>query len=242
MPKSIDTISILLLQIRERHDVQEHERWCVIEQGGIESAQVRSLNVINDPVIPDGELDSDVVIIGGAGVHSVTKTYEFTERLGHVVRRLVDEGRPLLGLCWGHQFIAQALGGEVITDRSRSEVGTFDVTLTDVGRSDQLLSGLPPVFPAHMGHNDRVSALPPDAIELAHSELCGNQVFRIAEKPVYGAQFHVELTPQRLRERLAVYQAQYLADQPPLTGDHDDRLRETPEANGLIRRFLELYA
>lgn len=242
MPKSIDSISVLLIQIRERHDVQEHERWCVIEQGGLSDSQIHSLNVVNEPDVPDEHLEGDVVVIGGAGVHSVTKQYDFTDRLTDVVRRLIEEGRPLLGLCWGHQFIAKALGGSVITDRSRSEVGTFDVTLTDAGKTDPLLAGLPQTFPAHMGHNDRVERLPEGAIELARSELCTNQVFRLKDKPVYGAQFHVELTPQRLRERLAVYQAQYMADQPPLTGDHDDRLRETPEANGLLRRFVERYA
>ena len=232
-------LRVVLIQVRERDDVELHEQQCVMEQCGLAPSQLVSVSVVKHPDLPDAALDGDVVMIGGAGVFSVTQDYPFNERLGEVVRALVNESRPLLGLCWGHQFIAKALGGRVITDKSRSEVGTFGVELTDEGARDALFEGIPRRFAAHMGHHDRVSELPPGGVELCRSELCDNQVFRIADKPIYGAQFHIEMTPQRLSERLKVYAAEYLGNESGIAED-DARLAPTPEANSLMRRFLEV--
>ena len=94
-----------------------------------------------------------------------------------------------------------------------------------------------------MGHHDRVSVLPPGAVELARNDTAPNQAFRLAEAPVYGAQFHPELDEAAERSRLVAYRAHY-----PEAGGDDafqamlDALRPTPHADGLLRRFLEVYA
>ena len=112
---------------------------------------------------------ASAVMIGGAGTLSVTQTHPFDGALTDLVRTLCDRGRPLFGACWGHQFIARALGGTVVTDHDRREVGTHPVELTPAGRSDPLFDSMPPRFDAHMGHHDHVSKLPSGAIGLAVS-------------------------------------------------------------------------
>ena len=236
--------SILLLQVRgvENEMAMLQERVCFQELCGLPSPRITSLNLVTERRISWADVaPHDVLLIGGAGSHTVTREYDFTAPLADVVRRWVAEGYPFLGSCWGHQFLAWALGGEVITDPDRAEVGTFDIHLTPEGRRDPLLAGLPDEFPVHLGHHDVVSVLPAGMVELAYSDLGRNQVIRVAGLPAYGTQFHCEMTSSRMAERLRMYSDEYLG------GDDDQGhiegiLRPTPEAEGLLGRFLQVVA
>ncbi len=240
MSRSLADIRILLIQIRERADVADHEKHCICVRAGLEDAQIAAVNLVSGS-FPDARqvTEVDAIIIGGSGVYSVTQDHPFSAPLTQLVRDTVAAGRPLLGACWGHQFIAKALGGEVITDRERGETGIQPVTLTNAGSIDPLFHGLPAQFDAAMGHNDRVSTLPPGAVELATSARCPNQCFRIADRPVYGTQFHAELSAEQLLERLNHYHEIY--DRGGSLDDLRTDPKATPIADGLLRRWLELY-
>lgn len=230
---------VLLIQVREREDVERQERACFIERCGIRPDQLDPVNILHAPVPSMDRVDAaNAVLIGGAGTLSVTQAQPFDDALTDLVRTLCDRGRPLFGACWGHQFIARALGGTVVTDHDRKEVGTHRVELTPAGRSDPLFDSMPPRFSAHMGHHDYVSELPSGAIELAVSETCPAQAFRIEGTPVYGTQFHCELNTHRLLERLRIYRHIYQ----PADDDLEELEREpvpTPEADIILRRFIE---
>ena len=87
-------------------------------------------------------------------------------------------------------------------------------------------------------HRDvRVVTLPPGGVELAASELCPNQAFRLEAAPVYGAQFHVELDRERMLERASVYRDEYLADHGAMES-LEQALLPSPESATLLRRFL----
>ena len=233
---------VLLLQIRDHAGVEEQERRCFVDCSGLPEERWSFQNLIDDPELDDAELDGfEVVVIGGAGKHSVTEEYEFSDRLAALVRRRVERAQPLFGSCWGHQFVARALGGAVITDLPNAEVGTLDLELTEAGRGDPWLAGLPDRFPVQMGHKDRVVELPAGAIELAVTDRLGNQAFRLAGLPVCGAQFHVELDAERMLERATVYRGQYVAD-PEAFESFRRSLRPSPESWTLFRRFLASVA
>lgn len=235
---------ILLLQVRApwHRGALVQERECFERLCGLGEGSVEAVNLVEEPHLAWERVDPyDVVMVGGAGSHSVTHEYAFTEPLARVVERLVEEGRPFLGSCWGHQFLAWLLGGTVVTDPGREEVGTYDVHLTESGRADPLFAGAPPSFPAQLGHHDLVEELPEGMVELARSAACPNQVIRVAGKPAYGTQFHCEMTAESMRARLKMYSAEYLpADD--LDAELDRLLRPTPDAEGLLARFLALYA
>ncbi len=233
-------LQITLIQIRENPVVAQHERDCFLERCRLDPERLRWINLVDSPRITWRHVsDADVVLIGGAAAHSVTQTYDFTAPLADVVRRLVEESRPTFGSCWGHQFIAQALGGEVITDMTAAEVGAFAIHVTKAGASDPLFKEFPATFTAHMGHHDRIARLPASAVELARSDRCGAQVFRIAGKPVYGAQFHAEMSADRLVERLSYYRDAYLPSDEEFEALKRNAL-PTPEADLILRRFFEL--
>jgi GMP synthase (glutamine-hydrolysing) len=136
--------------------------------------------------------------------------------------------------------LARALGGRCIHDPAQAELGTIELHLTAAGRIDPVFGQLPPVFAAQAGHQDHVVELPPGAVLLASSDRVENQAFTFAGKPIYCTQFHPELTRADLAERVRQYPSyvENIAGVPL-----DEFLRnwtgETPEANGLLRRFVE---
>ncbi|MBP7588480.1 MAG: type 1 glutamine amidotransferase [Thermoanaerobaculia bacterium] len=240
MPASGDLarLRLLLLQIRDEPEVEQQEQDCFVHFSGLAAEQFAFRNLVERPdLAPQDVRGFDAVVIGGAGAHSVTEEYPFTAPLAAAVETMVAARQPLFGSCWGHQFIAKALGGAVITDLPRKELGTFEIALTPAGEADPWLSGLPRRFGVQLGHHDRVVTLPPGGVELAASELCPNQAFRLEAAPVYGAQFHVELDRERMLERASVYRDEYLADHGAMES-LEQALLPSPESATLLRRFL----
>ena len=110
------------------------------------------------------------------------------------IRRWVRElGKPYLGLCLGHQLLADALGG-TCGPQKPSEIGILEVELTQEGRKDPLFEGTPNVQKCLQWHSVRVAQAPDDAVILASSELCSAQAMRVG-KNAYSMQYHVEIEP-----------------------------------------------
>lgn len=106
--------------------------------------------------------------------------------------------RPYLGLCLGHQLLGAALGGEV-GKTDTPEVGLMEVTLTEEGRAHPLMAGLPERQSVLQWHAAEVLRAPPEAVVLAESSAC--PVNAMAFGPIaFGIQYHVEVTPQTVRE------------------------------------------
>jgi GMP synthase-like glutamine amidotransferase len=125
-----------------------------------------------------------------------------------VIREAVAErDLPFLGVCLGHQLLADALGGRVELT-AEPEVGILEVALTDMGKQDPLLAGLDPVVTCLQWHGCAVTVLPDDSEILASSDACPIQAFRVG-RHAYGLQYHVELTAKTVGEWGAVpaYQA-----------------------------------
>lgn len=233
--------TVVLLQVRDEPEAQEQERLCFLESSGLEPEELETVNLVEDPALSWRKLsEADAVMIGGAGAHSATHRYPFTDPLESVVHRIVDEGKPMFASCFGHHFLVQALGGDLETDHHRGEIGTFDIELTTSGRSDPLLSSFPADFAVQLGHHDVVVNIPDRVQELAFSEKCRYQMLRVVGKPVYSTQFHPEMSEQHLQTRLEMYRHSYLADQ---TADEEVSLPLRPStwADKLLSRFLDLY-
>ncbi|MGZ6693230.1 MAG: type 1 glutamine amidotransferase, partial [Solirubrobacteraceae bacterium] len=111
------------------------------------------------------------------------------ERPAHLLdeRRLIGQavklGKPVLGVCFGAQLLAVALGGSLIKN-GPLEVGMGSATLTEAGRSDPVLSTDREVVSVLHWHR-HAYALPPGAVRLATSGQDTEQAFRFGDK-VYG--------------------------------------------------------
>jgi GMP synthase (glutamine-hydrolysing) len=235
-------LRLVLLQLRDERTSLLHEQRCFIERCRVARSQFTFYNLAEQPMVQWRHVESaHAVFIGGAGGYSVTAPQRFSRPLEEVTRRLVEDCRPVFGSCWGHQFLAAVFGGQVEEDRERAEVGSFPIRLTQNGTADPLFADFPERFHVQLGHNDRVTVLGPLWHELAASDRCPFQAIRMRDRPVYGTQFHSELDEYRIRERLDVYRDAYAAD--PATYQRILRtLRPSVWADGLLSRFLELYA
>ena len=229
---------VLLLQVRDHRGAELHEQQCFVGRLGLEPERLACVNVVAEAVpTVDEALRADLVVLGGAGAHSAYVDYAFTEPLAELVRELAARSRPFFGSCFGHQFLGRAMGGTVVHDPAHEEIGTFDVELTPDGEADPLFAGVPSRFAVHLGHHDRIDVLAPSLVTLASSARCAQQVVRVAGKPVYGSQFHCEMTEQHMRERVMMYARDYMSGDDP-AGQLAKRLRPTPYADGLLARFM----
>ncbi len=109
------------------------------------------------------------------------------------VNDAIDRGLPCLGVCWGHQLLADVLGGTV-RDMGAYEIGYSEIE--QVGDS-RLFEGIDERFVAFTSHQDEVATLPPGADPLATNEY-SNHGFR--KDHVFGVQFHPEYDRKTARE------------------------------------------
>jgi GMP synthase (glutamine-hydrolysing) len=102
---------------------------------------------------------------------------------------LLELNLPVLGLCYGHQLIAQLANGKV----SRTACREYGITEVNIDKAVGVLSGLSDRETVWMSHGDTVSELPPDFELLAHTDSCPVAAFRHKERSIYGMQWHPEV-------------------------------------------------
>lgn len=140
------------------------------------------------------------VVISGSW-SMVTDRLDWSEATAHWLRTAFDARLPLLGVCYGHQLMADALGGTVADNPKGKEVGLQTVTLTAQAQDDVLLSQFPQQFPAYLTHQQSVLTPPPSAQVLAHSERDGCQIIRYSAE-AFSVQFHPEFTADIMHSSL----------------------------------------
>ena len=231
--------SFLLLQVRNADDpMREHEIECFSRSFRCDRDRIRVFDLLGG-VPSERELaNADVVLLGGSGDYSVAKGGPWLPAALETMRQLYETSKPTFASCWGFQAMARAMGGEVVTDRNRAEVGTYWLELTPKGKDDPVFGALGDRFQVQIGHEDIVTKLPKGATLLASSAGIDNEAFRFDDRPIYATQFHPELGRDGLLERIAQY-PDYLA----LTGyatleDLAAATPDTPETEAILRRFV----
>jgi GMP synthase-like glutamine amidotransferase len=110
------------------------------------------------------------------------------EAIRHWVRELE---RPYLGVCLGHQLLADSLGG-VVGPMAEPEIGVVEIGLTATGAHDPVFGRLPATFSGLQWHGAQVRQPPAGGVVLASNAHCGIQALRVG--PVaWGVQFHLEV-------------------------------------------------
>ena len=144
---------------------------------------------------PPAEFDAVAVFGGGMNVRDVDRLPWLRAEI-ELLRDVLQERTPVIGICLGAQLLASAAGAEVRRSPS-PEIGWFDVARTEEGALDPLLGSLPARFLAYEWHS-YTFALPAGSVELARSAACP-QAFRLGDY-AWGVQFHPEVVPEIVRE------------------------------------------
>ena len=214
---------------------KDFEQWTARAMGltpdGWDCVDVRAGETLPEP---DGYAGS--VITGSHDM--VTDDLPWITATGAWICRAVEAAHPLLGICFGHQLMAQALGGEAGYHPDGPEIGTVPVTLTDQAGDDPLLAGLPKTFPAHVTHSQCALSLPPQAVLLARSAHEPHQAFRVGDN-AWGVQFHPEFDADATRHYVRM-QADKLLDLGLIPAAVEAAVTDTPESTGLLKKFADL--
>jgi len=141
-------------------------------------------------LFPNIEEGSAWIITGSA--KSTYEDLEWIVELEILIKKAYEIQKPILGICFGHQLIAQALGGIVKKNKKGWELGSSTITLNGKGLSSPLFKNILDKDYFYMSHQDVIMQLPHHGIELAYNDM-GNQAYSIGNF-IYGVQFHPEFS------------------------------------------------
>ena len=153
----------------------------------------------DNPQFPDlDEFDWLIVMGGPMGVYDEAM-YPWLKEEKEFIRRAIERGKTIVGICLGSQLIAEVLGAKVYPNKQK-EIGWFDIQKTEIVKSQPLLEQIEEQFTVFHWHSDTFD-LPADSERLFSSAVCLNQAF-LYKKKVLGLQFHFEVTSLTLKEMI----------------------------------------
>jgi GMP synthase-like glutamine amidotransferase len=174
-----------------------------------------------------------LVVMGGPMNVDEHETHPWLAREKEFIRRMIDRGVRVLGVCLGGQLISSVLGGRVVKNRQK-EIGWFPVTLTDKSGRSSLLSSFSRELPAFHWHGDTFS-IPAGGVRLAASEGCDNQAFQYGQR-VVSLQFHWDYSLQSV-EAMIRHCGEELIFAPGI--QRPDEMLARPERFDEIQRLLD---
>lgn len=238
----------ILVSTRPEIEAAEYEYESFLAQGGLEREQLH--HVLLEEVDFLGSFaaeDVSGVFIGGSPYNASTPEASKTRtqiRVEEQVRELLavalKEGVPVLATGFGLEVLATYLGTPTSGELGE-ELGAADVFLTEEGRKDPVLAGVPASFVAFVGHHEGAVDVPTHATLLATSPDCPVQMIRVG-KSVYGTQFNPELDAEQFTQRISIYADAGYGD-PGLVEGVIAEARSTGfhDAGRIIRGFVEHF-
>lgn len=196
-------------------------------QGGFVEVDVRTAEALPEP-----ERFAGLIVTGSAS--SVTERAPWMLRIEEYLARAVELEQPLLGICFGHQLLGQALGGLVERNPRGREMGTVELRVL---ADDPLLDRSVAPALAHATHVDSVTVLPKVAQILAATELEPHAALRFGAR-AWGVQFHPEFDEQVMSEYISS-RAELLAQEGRDPAAMLAAIARTQVGNLVLRRFVE---
>ncbi|PIU32210.1 MAG: amidotransferase [Syntrophobacteraceae bacterium CG07_land_8_20_14_0_80_61_8] len=200
--------------------------------------RLETLEVHRQPQWPGADACDWLIVMGGPMNIYQEDLYPWLGPEKAFIRRVITEGKTVLGICLGAQLIADALGSRVFAG-AHKEIGWFPVELTEAGKKSRLFGFLPPSFTAFHWHGDTFE-IPADCVHLARSEACVAQAF-VYRQRVMGLQFHLESTAESVPQLLAhcgdeIHAAPYIQNPDQILAAMPERL---PEVQSLLFSILD---
>lgn len=196
----------------------------------------RICHVAQGDSLPDPVKFAGIVVTGSAAM--VSENESWAEDTKNWLCDAVALQIPILGICFGHQLLAHALGGVVDYNPNGVEVGTVLVQTTEHARQDKLLSTLPLEFTAQASHKQAVLNLPPGARRLAFTSKDANHAFCYGSN-AWGVQFHPEFSSIIVKHYINFY-AQDLQTQGENLTSLLNEAKTSDTEKTILSRFAEI--
>lgn len=177
------------------------------------------------------------IIITGAGA-MVTDNDSWISKTSIWLAHAAKQNIPILGICFGHQLLAHALGGKIGDNPAGVEVGSVSIQLTPEAGDDALFINTPEKFTANVTHMQSVIELPQGAHLLAYSDREPVHAFHYGQH-IWGIQFHPEFDGEIIKHFVLYFEQQLnkegrdMASIQAHTGD-------TPESHSILKQFAQL--
>lgn len=215
--------------------IGDFEQW-IVDGLGDQHLPVAIIDPRKGDALPDIDTVAGGIITGS---HSMVSDREpWSESLAAWLRAAVAGNIPVLGICYGHQLLAHALGGDVGYHPGGIELGTVSVNLTPSAKNDPLFDHLPDRFLAHVVHRQCVRILPEGAVLLAGNAFEPHHAFRIGDA-AWGVQFH----PEFGTAAMTGYIEEAMADSgsaEAVSGFSSNQVLPTDEAASLLPKFARV--
>jgi len=207
---------------------------------GLGVPSVRLVEVYRRQPLPDpaslaGRV-AGIVISGSAAM--VSEREDWSELTAGWLQRAVATGVPVLGVCYGHQLLAHALGGQVGPNPRGRQIGTVRARRLPAALDDPLLDFLPPEFMAQTSHSEIVLRPPPGARRLAVGPKDEHFALRFSEN-AWGVQFHPEFSAPVMGEYIRL-RAGALRSEGLHPAVLERAVEDTPLARAVLLRFREV--
>jgi GMP synthase (glutamine-hydrolysing) len=214
-------------------ELGDFEDWILL-RAGLARTEVEISPSQRDAPPADTTRYCGAVITGSHAM--VTDREPWSETLAGWVLRAMAGGLPILGICYGHQLLAHALGGEVTYQPKGIEIGTVNAHPTAAAGRDPLFSGISDRFPAQAVHRQTVTRLPPGATLLAGNAFEPHHAFRHGSC-AWGLQFHPEYDEAVMRGYL--HEMKDTLEKEGLDPARIARkVQPTPAASSVLSRFV----
>ncbi|MCX7797535.1 MAG: glutamine amidotransferase [Melioribacter sp.] len=177
----------------------DFEDWIIKGLGKDLNSNIQVINVVEGESLPKLSNCLGVIITGSHSM--VTENKDWSLKVEKWIPLLLTENIPVLGICYGHQLIAKALGGYVDYHPGGEKMGSIQIKLTNNANDDKLFSSLPKRFFANVSHSQSVFSLPVNAQILAYDKSDSIYAYRIGEN-IWGVQFHPEFDKNIMNEYL----------------------------------------
>ncbi len=201
---------------------------------GMEEAKV--VDVFEGAPLPAVSELAAVVVTGSSAY--VSEREAWSERSAEWIASVAAAEKPLLGICYGHQLLAHALGGRVDRNPKGREIGTVEVILDAKSGNARLLHGLPDRLIVQVSHLESVLELPGGSKCHGASAADPNQIFSLGER-IWGVQFHPEFDAEIVRLYIEG-RRQRLVDESLDPDALLEATRDSPHGERILARFMEI--
>lgn len=192
-----------------------------------------TVRVDRGETLPGPDSVCGAVVTGSIAM--VSDRADWSERTAGWLRNALDAGLPLFGVCYGHQLLAQALGGSVDYHPQGREVGTQEIELLAEDDALAMLAPLPPRFAAHTTHRQSVLKPPRGARVLARSAHDAHQILAYGAN-AFSTQFHPEFSAHNMSVHIR-HSTERLREEGRDVDALLQAVRPTPWARRLLRGF-----